>query len=103
MIEPEWGRFELAEIFPEPAHKYVSLATFTVDADSDFAREFVLEPLPFLSEQVELIEKDWTVSVERINADRVMIGPRKIVAIVISIEELRTARVLVYRLPQEAA
>jgi hypothetical protein len=103
MTEPEWGRFELAEIFPEPAHEYVSLATFTVDADSDFAREFLLEPLPFLAERIEPIERDWTVSLERINADRVMIGPRKIVAIVIFVEELRTARVLVYRLPQEAA
>jgi hypothetical protein len=103
MAEPEWGSFELAEIFPDPAHKYVSLATFTVDADSDFAQEFLVQPLPFLSDKVELIDEGWTVSLERINADRMMIGPRKILAIVICVEELRTARVLVYRLPQDAA
>jgi hypothetical protein len=103
VAEPQWGSFEVAEVFPDPAHKYVSLATFTVDADSELSRQFLLEPLPFLAENVELIEKDWTVTLERMNADRLMTGPRKHVVIVICLNEQRTARVLVYRLPQDAA
>jgi hypothetical protein len=102
MAEPEWGSFELAEVFPDPAHRHVSLATFTVDADSEFARRFLVEPLPYLAKNVESIDQDWTVSLERINADRIMTGPRKILVIVICVKELRTARVLVYRLPQDA-
>jgi hypothetical protein len=102
MAEPEWGKFEREQVFAHPAHEHVSLATFTVDADSEFANGFLLEPLPFLAKTVDAIDEDWTVSIERINADRVMRGPRKLVAIVVSIPELRLARVLVYRLPQSA-
>jgi hypothetical protein len=102
MAEPEWGSFELAEVFPDPAHKYVSLATFTVEADSDFSREFLLEPLPFLAKSLDLVDDGWKVTVERINAERAMTGPKRHVVIVICTQEDRTARVLVYRLPQDA-
>ena len=102
MAEPEWGSFELAEVFPDPAHKYVSLATFTVEADSDFSREFLLEPLPFLAKSLDLVDDGWKVTVERINAERAMTGPKRHVVIVICTQEDQIARVLVYRLPQDA-
>jgi hypothetical protein len=102
MAEPEWGSFELAEIFPDPVHKYVSLATFTVDADSDFSREFMLEPRPFLAKSLELVDESWTVSLQRINAEVALHGPKKNVVIVVLLGLLRMAHVLVYRLPQDA-
>jgi hypothetical protein len=102
MAEPDWGSFELAEVFPDPVHRYVSLATFTVDADSDFSRDFLLEPRPFLAKSLDAVDESWTVSLHRINADVVMTGPKKQVVIVILLGLLRMAHVVVYRLPPDA-
>ena len=99
MDEAEWARIDLTEVFPDYVRKYVSLATFCVDADSDLAREFLLEPLRFLAENVDGVEPDWTVSLDRVNADESLSGPRKIVVIIVVLALLRTAHLVVYRLP----
>jgi hypothetical protein len=103
MEESEWGRLEITEIFPDPVHKYVSLATFTVDADTEFAKQFLLEPLPFLAENLDGVDRDWEVSLERVNAGVRLSGPRKLVVVMIVLTLVRSIRVVAYRLPEDAA
>ncbi len=102
MAERSWEHMELEELFDDPVPKWVSLRAFLFDADSDDARAFLLEPLPFLKDAVAEIDDEWQVSLFRINANRVMSGPRKVCAGVALFPELKLAHVVAYRLPQRA-
>jgi len=99
MIEPEWRAVE-AEVFQEDDRDDIGIFTITVDADSEIASQLLLDPLPLLAKNLEWVTDDWTVSLERVNAEEpVRRGPRKLIAIWAVVRPLRRVCGVVYRVP----
>jgi len=99
MAHVEWRPVE-AEAFQEDDRGDIALATVTVDAESDLAAELLLDPLPHLVKNLDWVTDDWTVSLERVNAEvRVGLGPRKLIAIWVAVRPLRRVCGVVYRVP----
>jgi hypothetical protein len=78
----------------------IALYTTVVDADSDLALELLVDPLPHLIRHVDGIGAEWSVSVNRINADRTMKGPRKLTFVWTLLSELQLVHAIAYRTPQ---
>jgi hypothetical protein len=74
--------------------------TTVVDAKSDQALEFFKDPLCELMKHVEGVGRHWTVSLNRINADRVTKGPRKLTIFWMVFHELEAVHGIAYRTPQ---
>jgi hypothetical protein len=79
---------------------HVALFTTVVDADSDLAAELLADPLPHLAKKLEGVSEDWTVSVNRLNAERTLKGPRKLTFVWMAIYELEMVQGMAYRTPQ---
>ena len=78
----------------------LSAATLTLDADSERARSFLLDPLPYLVESLggAGVTDEWTVSLERVNAHRPLSGPRKLVCFFLLLLRARRVHCVIYRL-----
>ena len=99
MTDPEWRAVE-ADVFQKDDRDDLAVFTTTVDADSEIAEQLLLDPLPLLAENLEGVTNDWTVSLERVNAEEpVRRGPRKLIAIWAVIRRLRRVCGVVYRVP----
>jgi hypothetical protein len=78
----------------------IALYTTVVDADSDLALELLVDPLPHLIKHVDGVGAEWAVSINRINADRTMKGPRKLTFVWTLLFELQLVQAIAYRTPQ---
>ena len=78
----------------------LALHSTVVDADSDLAMELLADPLPHLTRHFEGVDSSWKVSIDRVNAERTTMGPRKLIFIWILLFELATVRGIAYRTPQ---
>ena len=94
-----WMPEQSDEGFPADTAR-IALYTTVVDADSDLALELLVDPLPHLIKHIDGIGADWAVSVNRINAERTMLGPRKLTLIWTVLFELRLVQAIAYRTPQ---
>jgi len=99
MAHAEWRPVE-AEAFQERDRDDIAITTVTVEAESDLAVELLLDPLPHLVENLAWVTDQWTVSVERVNAElRVGRGPRKLIAIWVAVRPLQRVCGVLYRVP----
>ena len=96
-----WTPEQSESAFPgDIAH--VALHTTVVDADSTLAKQLLADPLPHLTKQFAGVHGNWSVSINRVNAQRPLMGPRKLVIFWILLFELETVQGIAYRTPQPA-
>jgi hypothetical protein len=108
MADPDWRRPRSSELFSEDVLETEELAvtTLSLDADSELAAELMLDPLPVLAENIDGVGTDWTVSVNRVNADRAvgpMRGPRKLVFLLLLIYSRKHVAAVAYRVSERGA
>lgn len=84
----------------------IRIYTTTAAADSEYAEQLLLDPLPLVVENIDEVEPDWSVSIERVNGE-VAVGrlkpPRKALVTWIVIRSLSRVHGVLYRLPPNAA
>jgi hypothetical protein len=99
--EIEWEPIKVGAF--EEAGEKVALWTAKVESESELAQELLLDPLPLLSERIEQVESNWTVSLERVNAHKgggPRKGPRKIIVMWTVVPDDSHVHGMVYRLPE---
>jgi hypothetical protein len=102
-----WIVPESSSVFSREALKYeeLSIATLTVDGDSEAARDLLLDPVSMLAD-IPGVDESWSVQLHRPNAE-VAAGPvpksgaRKLVLLVLLIVRIRVAVVTAYRIPSD--
>jgi hypothetical protein len=102
-------------IFPESSSVFsrealeleeLSIATLTVEGNSDAARDSLLDPVSMLADNIPGVDESWSVQLHRPNAE-VAAGPvprsgaRKLVLLVLLIVRIRVAVVTAYRIPSD--
>lgn len=99
---PEWTRVEAFGDDPEA----ITLYTTTARANTEYAAELLLDPLPLLVENIPEVEGSWSVSVERVNG-QIGVGlgkpPRKALFTWTVIPSLNLVHGVLYRLPPDGA
>lgn len=95
-----------AEMFSDEDRDHVAIYTETVDSQTELAEALLLDPLPHLSEKLQL-EGDWAVTLNRTNAE-IGVGPlkppRKIIVTWIVLSKLTRVHGVVYgRSPEPGA
>jgi hypothetical protein len=102
MEEPEWTR---VEAFGKYA-RVIQVYTTTADADTEYAEQLLLDPLPILMENISEVGDDWSVSVERVNGQEAvgrLKPPRKALFTWTVIPSLNQVHGVLYRLPEAVA
>jgi hypothetical protein len=89
-----------SEYVPDDPQHYVSIYTLTVDAESDFSAELLADPLPILTRSLVEVDEGWTVSVERVNAEIMLKGPRKLIWIFTVLPTLQRVQAVALRVPE---
>ena len=99
---PEWTYVEAFADDREAIKIYTTVAA----ANSEYAEELILDPLPLLVENIEEVTPEWSVSLERVNGE-VGVGrlkpPRKLLATWTVMPALNQVHGVVFRLPPLAA
>ena len=90
-----------AETFADDDAKYVSIYTLTVDAESDFSAALLAEPLPILARSLVEVDEGWTVSVERVNAQLALKGPRKLIWIFTVLPTIQHVKAVALRVTED--
>ena len=103
MAKAEWRR--LSEAFEEDQDA-IRIYTTTAAADSEYAEQLLLDPLPLLVENIPEIAPDWSVSLERVNGE-VGVGrlkpPRKALFTWTVMPALSQVHGVLFRLPPTSA
>ena len=103
MAKAEWRR--LSEAFDEDQDA-IRIYTTTAAADSEYAEQLLLDPLPLLVENIPEVAPDWSVSLERVNGE-VGVGrlkpPRKALFTWTVIPALNQVHGVLFRLPPTTA
>jgi hypothetical protein len=97
----DWTPEQSESAFPAEIAR-IELHTTVVDADSGLAKQLLANPLPHLTKQFAAVDDNWNVSINRVNANRPLMGPRKLVFTWILLFELETVQGIAYRTPQPA-
>jgi hypothetical protein len=103
MAKAEWRR--LSEAFDEDQDA-IRIYTTTAAADSEYAEQLLLDPLPLLVENIPEVAPDWSVSLERVNGE-VGVGrlkpPRKALITWTVMPALSEVHGVLFRLPPTTA
>jgi hypothetical protein len=103
MAKPEW------KPVPEALAEYgdfLTIHTTTADADTEYAEQLLLDPLPLLIQNIPGVEAGWSVSVERVNGQEAvgrLKPPRKVLFTWTVIPSLSQVHGVLYRLPNHTA
>src|SRR5687768_7835389 len=73
MPKPEWT--QLSEAFSED-QEAIKIYTTEAPANSLYAEQLLLDPLPKLVRNIPEVQRDWSVSLERVNCQEA-VGRRK--------------------------
>jgi len=99
MAKPEWTH--VSEAFGD-FRETLTIYTTTADADSEYAEQLLLDPLPLLVQNIPGVKEDWSVSVERVNGQEAvgrLKPPRKALVTWTVIPALSQVHGVLYRLP----
>jgi hypothetical protein len=103
MAKAEWRR--LSEAFDDD-QEAIRIYTTTAAADSEYAEQLLLDPLPLLVENIPEVAPDWSVSLERLNGE-VGVGrlkpPRKALFTWTVMPALSQVHGVLFRLPPTSA
>lgn len=95
----EWRRID-PDVLRAADRDNIVLYAVTVDAEEELARSLLLDPLPHLIEHVAEVEEDWSVTIERMNAEiSIAQGPHRHIIIWIISQLLKRAHGVSYRVP----
>jgi|SRR5688572_12244103 len=101
--EPEWNY--VSDVFVEDRDA-IRIYTTVAAANSEYAEQLLLDPLPLLVENVDEVTPDWSVSLERVNGD-VAVGrlkpPKRLLATWTVMPALSQVHGVIFRLPPNAA
>ena len=99
MAKPEWAH--VSEAFGE-YREALMIHTTIADADSEYAEQLLLDPLPLLVQNIPGVTENWSVSVGRVNGEEAMgrlKPPRKALFTWTVIPALSQVHGVLYRLP----
>jgi hypothetical protein len=99
MDEVEWRQVE-RETFAEDDREHVAIYTATLEARSELAREVLIDPLPLLVENLPEVTPDWTISIDRVNAEVALKGPRKLICVFVLFPTLRRVQAVALRVAE---
>ena len=101
--EAEWNY--VSEVFGEDRDA-IKIYTTVAAANSEYAEQLLLDPLPLLVKNVDEVTPDWSVSLERINGE-VAVGrlkpPKKLLATWTVMPALSQVHGVLFRLPPTSA
>jgi hypothetical protein len=105
MADPYWAHPESSELFPEDVldTERLEVVVLSVDAGSQEAADLLTDPISVLANEVPDIDREWSVSVARVNAERPVgprIGPRKLVFLLLLDYNRREAAAVAHRIPE---
>ncbi|HEY7206693.1 MAG TPA: hypothetical protein VH416_00520 [Gaiellaceae bacterium] len=89
-----------AETFAEDDRDHVAIYTTTLEARSELSRELLVDPLPLLVENLPEVTPDWTVSIERVNAESALKGPRKLICVFVLFPTLERVQAFLLRVAE---
>ena len=96
-----WTRFTSDDDEPLPEGvELMQVYTSQMPAASEAAASMLADPLPHLVRGIPRVSHFWSVQVERVNAERSLWGPRKLVIVWTLIPELALAKGVAYRIPR---
>jgi hypothetical protein len=77
-----------------------------IPVNEEAAKDLMLDPLPLLTSQIEEVEKDWRVSIDRVNAEAgfwwpPVFGPHHLCVLAMVLPRFREVHCLVHRFPKD--
>ena len=99
MAKAEWTH--VSEAFGED-REAIKIYTTKADADSEYAEQLLLDPLPLLVQNIPDVAPDWSVSLERVNGQEAvgrLKPPKKALVTWTVIPSLSQVHGVLYRLP----
>lgn len=96
--EITWNLFTSEAPLPEGVD-LIEVHTSQMPAASEAAASMLADPLPHLVQGIPRVSHFWNVQIERVNAERALRFPRKLVIVWTIIPELALAKGIAYRIP----